>query len=120
MNKSLDSDSITTAIMALRRLRDTHPEQYREQFIHAGELLPLCASGLVETLVGQSDGDDRRKTETQSETIARWTWLQLLGWAQNNSLSQQQIESLYSIVEGIRSCRPLMQERARLLQLARG
>ena len=101
MNKSLDSDSITTAIMALRRLRDTHPEQYRE-------LLPLCASGLVETLVGQSDGDDR------------WTWLQLLGWAQNNSLSQQQIESLYSIVEGIRSCRPLMQERARLLQLARG
>ncbi|EHF14811.1 hypothetical protein HMPREF1030_01473, partial [Pseudomonas aeruginosa] len=54
------------------------------------------------------------------ETIARWTWLQLLGWAQNNSLSQQQIESLYSIVEGIRSCRPLMQERARLLQLARG
>ncbi|ABR85902.1 MULTISPECIES: hypothetical protein [Pseudomonas aeruginosa group] len=113
MNKSLDSDSITTAIMALRRLRDTHPEQYRE-------LLPLCASGLVETLVGQSDGDDRRKTETQSETIARWTWLQLLGWAQNNSLSPQQIESLYSIVEGIRSCRPLMQERARLLQLARG
>lgn len=98
---------------ALRRLRDTHPEQYRE-------LLPLCASGLVETLVGQSDGDDRRKAETQSETIARWTWLQLLGWAQNNSLSQQQIESLYSIVEGIRSCRPLMQERARLLQLARG
>lgn len=113
MNKSLDSDSITTAIMALRRLRDTHPEQYRE-------LLPLCASGLVETLVGQSDGDDRRKAETQSETIARWTWLQLLGWAQSNSLSQQQIESLYSIVEGIRSCRPLMQERARLLQLARG
>ncbi|MDF5828144.1 hypothetical protein P4233_10680 [Pseudomonas aeruginosa] len=80
----------------------------------------MCASGLVETLVGRERRDDRRKAETQSETIARWTWLQLLGWAQNNSLSQQQIESLYSIVEGIRSCRPLMQERARLLQLARG
>ncbi|MGA4814672.1 hypothetical protein ACPA9J_01580 [Pseudomonas aeruginosa] len=78
----------------------------------------MCASGLVETLVGQSDGDDRRKAGP-NETIARWTWLQLLGWAQNNSLSQQQIESLYSIVEGIRSCRPLMQERARLLPARR-
>ena len=98
--------------MALRRLRDTHPEQYR-----AAAVVRLGAGGDP----GRTERrDDRRKAETQSETIARWTWLQLLGWAQNNSLSQQQIESLYSIVEGIRSCRPLMQERARLLQLARG
>ncbi len=114
MNKSLDSDSITTAIMALRRLRDTHPEQYRE-------LLPLCASGLVETL-GRTErrGRPQEGRRRRARPSPAGPGCQLLGWAQNNSLSQQQIESLYSIVEGIRSCRPLMQERARLLQLARG
>lgn len=93
----LRSSFLSQTIDELRDLKSNgHHSAYRSA-------LAISAPGLVEALIERVEELESTSTEQLCEAIAAWLGIRMLGWCQQHQIPELQRETLFKLVEAVRT-----------------
>lgn len=98
---ALRSQFLTQTLHELRQLKQSGPDKvYRSA-------LAVAAPGLVDALMERNVELEEVSPEKTCELVADWMWLRLLGWSQQLQLADEHRDSLFAMVESVKTGAPL-------------